>query len=144
MKLHEKLYQLRKKQGLTQEELAEKLEVSRQSISNWETGKVVPTTKRLTELSQLYNVPFHYFLTEEDEYLPIETTLHEVLRRRYQKKWILTTMIIIVVTSIILGIVIMIYSNTNNASVDEEVILDLYDLRNESIDQSSESTFGLD
>ena len=85
MKLHEKLYQLRKKQGLTQEELAEKLEVSRQSISNWETGKVVPTTKRLTELSQLYNVPFHYFLTEEDEYLPIETTLHEVLRRRYQK-----------------------------------------------------------
>ena len=53
-------------------------------------------------------------------------------------------MIIIVVTSIILGIVIMIYSNTNNASVDEEVILDLYDLRNESIDQSSESTFGLD
>lgn len=144
MKLYEKLYQLRKKQGITQAELAEKLEVSRQSISNWETGKAIPTTKRLTELSQLYNVPFHYFLTEEDEYLPIETTSPEIPRRRYQKKWILTAMIIIVVTSIILGIVIMIYNNTNNASVDEEVILDLYDLRNESIDQSSESTFGLD
>lgn len=47
MKLYEKLYQLRKKKGITQAELSEELNVSRQSISNWEVGTVTPTIKRL-------------------------------------------------------------------------------------------------
>ena len=44
MKFHEKLQNLRKNAGMTQLELAEKLMVSRQAISNWETG--VSQTKR--------------------------------------------------------------------------------------------------
>lgn len=72
MKLHEKLYQLRKKKGITQAELSEELNVSRQSISNWEVGTVTPTIKRLQELSHLYNVPLDYLLNEDkEEYLPI-------------------------------------------------------------------------
>lgn len=64
MKLHEKLYHLRKQKGLTQAELAEQLEVSRQSVSNWEVGTVVPSTKRLKDLSHLYEVPLDYLLDE--------------------------------------------------------------------------------
>lgn len=64
MKLHEKLYQLRKEKGLTQAELAERLEVSRQSVSNWEVGTTTPSTKRLRDLSQLYGVPLDYLLDE--------------------------------------------------------------------------------
>lgn len=65
MKLHEKLYQLRKEKGLTQAELAERLEVSRQSVSNWEVGTTTPSTKRLKDISQLYDVPLDYLLNED-------------------------------------------------------------------------------
>lgn len=77
MKLHEKLYQLRKEKGLTQAELAERLEVSRQSVSNWEVGTTTPSTKRLRGLSQLYDVPLDYLLNEDSPEKQEEATLKE-------------------------------------------------------------------
>lgn len=47
----------RKKNGYTQIELAEKLGVSRQTISKWETGEAVPSTDNLVALAQLYHIP---------------------------------------------------------------------------------------
>ena len=44
--------------------MAERLEVSRQSVSNWEVGTTTPSTKRLRDLSQLYGVPLDYLLDE--------------------------------------------------------------------------------
>lgn len=67
MKLEEKLISLRKKQGLTQQELAGKLEVSRQAVSKWEVGLAVPNTENLKILSDLYNVPVDYLLNDEQE-----------------------------------------------------------------------------
>lgn len=77
MKLHEKLYQLRKEKGLTQAELAERLEVSRQSVSNWEVGTTTPSTKRLRDLSQLYDVPLDYLLNEDSPEKQEEAQLKE-------------------------------------------------------------------
>ena len=56
MKFHEKLYELRKTGGLTQNELAEKLNVSRQSISKWETNASVPELDKLVQLSDLFGL----------------------------------------------------------------------------------------
>ena len=42
MALSEKLFELRRKQGLSQEQMAERLGVSRQAVSKWESGKTVP------------------------------------------------------------------------------------------------------
>ena len=42
MKFHEKLFELRKKEGLSQEELADKVNVSRQTVSKWEMGQSTP------------------------------------------------------------------------------------------------------
>lgn len=56
MNFHEKLYDLRKSSGLTQEEMAERLEVSRQTISNWETGSASPSLDKALELSELFSV----------------------------------------------------------------------------------------
>ncbi len=50
MKLSEKLYSYRKKAGMSQQELAEHLGVSRQSISKWETGTTVPSSEKLIRL----------------------------------------------------------------------------------------------
>ena len=54
--LGEKLYQLRKEKGISQEELAYNLNVSRQAISKWERGEALPDTDNLISLAKLYEV----------------------------------------------------------------------------------------
>ena len=56
------LYELRIKAGLSQEELAEKLFVTRQAVSRWETGETIPNTETLKLLSKLYNVSINTLL----------------------------------------------------------------------------------
>ena len=56
MKLEENLVRLRKEHGLSQRDLAEKLNVSRQAVSRWEQGTAVPSTDNLISLSQLYGI----------------------------------------------------------------------------------------
>ncbi len=63
MSLGEKLLDLRKKAGLSQEEVAEKLGVSRQSVSKWETDQTVPELIKAKLLSQLYNVSYDYLIS---------------------------------------------------------------------------------
>lgn len=60
-----KLVSLRKQKGLTQMELAEKLNVSRQAISRWEVGAAVPSTDNLRMLGDLYGVSVDYLLNDE-------------------------------------------------------------------------------
>ncbi len=55
-KFYERIYRLRKERGLTQEEIANELNVSRQTISNWETGSAQPTIDKAIELANLYDV----------------------------------------------------------------------------------------
>lgn len=55
-KLGNTLYELRKKAGLSQEELAEKLSVSRQAVSKWECGESLPDTEKLIAISKFYSV----------------------------------------------------------------------------------------
>lgn len=56
MTLENKLCCLRKKKGMTQAEVAERLNVSRQAVSRWEVGLAVPTTENLRCLGEIYQV----------------------------------------------------------------------------------------
>ncbi len=56
------LYELRTKHGMSQDELAEKVFVTRQAVSRWETGETVPNTETLKLLSKLYNVSINTLL----------------------------------------------------------------------------------
>lgn len=56
MKFNEKLLEIRKKQGLSQEELGMELQVSRQTISKWEQGQSYPDFQRLVMLSDYFNM----------------------------------------------------------------------------------------
>ena len=65
MKLGEKLQQLRKKSGLSQEQLAARLTVSRQAVSKWELDETMPDTENVIQLSRLFGVSCDYLLREE-------------------------------------------------------------------------------
>lgn len=67
MKLSEKILMLRKRDGLSQEELAEKLGVSRQAVSRWEVGSVQPDASNVLQLSKLFSVTADYLLNEDYE-----------------------------------------------------------------------------
>ena len=62
-----RLYELRKKQGLSQEELAEKLGVSRQAVSKWERSESSPDTDNLIALAQLYGMSLDELIYGEKE-----------------------------------------------------------------------------
>lgn len=66
MSFPENLYKLRKKNGLSQEELADKLNVSRQSISKWELGTSLPETEKLIAISKFFNVSLDYLISDEE------------------------------------------------------------------------------
>ena len=62
MKTNEIIYELRTKSGLSQDELAQKVFVTRQAVSRWETGETVPNTETLKLLSNLFNVSINTLL----------------------------------------------------------------------------------
>ena len=65
MELNEKLQELRKNKGLTQEELAEVLYVSRTAISKWESGRGYPNIESLKEISKFFDVSIDDLLSGE-------------------------------------------------------------------------------
>lgn len=65
MALSEKLYALRKERGLSQEQLAEGLKVSRQAISKWESGQSLPESDKLLALSEYFGASLDYLLKED-------------------------------------------------------------------------------
>lgn len=73
MNIGEKIIKLRKQNNMSQEELASKLNVSRQSISKWELNSATPDAYNLLELSKLFNVTTDYLLYDDyksDEDIP--------------------------------------------------------------------------
>lgn len=67
MILGEKIAQLRRKNGWSQEELADKMEISRQAVSKWESGQTMPDLERILRLSSLFGVTIDYLLKDGAE-----------------------------------------------------------------------------
>ena len=67
MQIADKIVQLRKEKGWSQEYLAEKLGVSRQSISKWESGAAMPEVNRIVELADLFGVTTDYLLKDKSD-----------------------------------------------------------------------------
>ena len=94
MNLSAKLTSLRKQKGLTQMDLAEKLNVSRQAISRWEVGTAVPSTDNLKVLSELYGVTVDYLLNDgavqiHEERAPISVSKsHTPKTRKSMMLWL--------------------------------------------------------
>ena len=66
MEFHEKLQELRKRKGLTQEELAEALYVSRTAVSKWESGRGMPGIESLKAISKFFGITLDTLLSSEE------------------------------------------------------------------------------
>lgn len=75
MSLGNSLYQARKKSGLSQEIVAEKLGVSRQTISKWETDDTVPDIYQAKKLSKIYNLSLDELIEFDTDLKQIEETI---------------------------------------------------------------------
>jgi len=73
MELNERIMLLRKQAGLTQEQLGEKLGVSRQAVSKWEAGQANPDVVYITELCRLFDVSSDWLLLGEEKGVPGNT-----------------------------------------------------------------------
>ncbi len=67
MQFQDKLFSLRKRQGMTQAELSEAINVSRQAISKWEMGTAVPDVSNMLALSRVFHVSVDYLVNDEME-----------------------------------------------------------------------------
>ena len=66
MELSEKIQKLRKEQGLTQEQFAEQLFVSRTAVSKWETGRGTPSMESLKQIANLFHITLDQLLSTEE------------------------------------------------------------------------------
>lgn len=106
MQFRDKLFQLRKRDGMTQAELAEAINVSRQAISKWEMGTAIPDVSNMLALSKLFNVSVDYLVNDEMESesdAPVVKATVAVLKINYQ--YILVRVIVAICMIAIVGIV---------------------------------------
>lgn len=108
MKLNDKLMELRKVNGWSQEELANKIGVSRQTISNWELGDTSPDTNKLIQLSEVFGKSI-------DEILDMKkSTVREKAKRNRKKILFIVFVIIIVLYFLVFIYKFTIINNINN------------------------------
>ena len=136
MELNEKLLSLRKKNKLTQAQVAEALDVSRQAISNWETGAVLPSTDNLKALSRLYQVPADSLLNDDTDLFAgsVEKTAENnntnskfsILKKR-------RAIILIYLLTIFLVVALSVAATLFVLWAREPKAIDLYDLESEQV-----------
>ena len=130
MNLSAKLTSLRKQKGLTQMDLAEKLNVSRQAISRWEVGTAVPSTDNLKVLSELYGVTVDYLLNDDTvpiskEREPISVNeSHKPKTRKFMMLWLFVAdAIVAAVIASILTVASIQNKNQNQVVPIEDLIV---------------------
>lgn len=103
MKFYEKLIILRKKAFLSQEELAEKLDVTRQTISKWELGQSKPDIDKLQMMSNLFQVDVNTLTNEDislEDSVNIKKEESPKKKKNGDRKFILYILIIIFIASL--------------------------------------------
>lgn len=140
MELKEKLVALRKEKGLTQLAVAERLGVSRQAISRWESGITLPSTDNLKSLSALYGVPVDYLLNSdaEREDNRVQTDMNCGEQTTPQKK---VKRRIIIGFAILLLVVVVVIAFTKERS-KQNVLIE--EMEEERVDTSLEGDFHFD
>ena len=111
MEIGKKIMDLRKKNGLSQEELAEKVGVARQTISKWELGETSPDLKQSKELSKIFNVSLDELVDNDIKDILVEKTSNTEKLAGIILKLIKFMVIFIIVAPILLIALRIIFKN---------------------------------
>jgi len=140
-----KLVSLRKQKGLTQMNLAERLNVSRQAISRWEVGAAVPSMDNLKVLGELYGVQVDYLLNDDAECeskapeIPREdSSVQEDTGKRSKNKSVIVCILVIVITIAVLICAARLYDR------EADVVTPIVDMDIESVEDNPDGTFDFD
>lgn len=118
MNLAEKILKLRKQYNLSQEQLAEKLGISRQSISKWESGQSIPELDKIVQISEIFGVSTDYLLRNTEDCPKKTTQFDNNYKTHYSKKKIRIIISIICISFSFLSIFVMwIISKINPAPI---------------------------
>ena len=123
MELKDKLVSLRKKSGLSQALLAEKLAVSRQTVSNWELGEILPSTDNLVRLSKLYGVSLDYLVSDDVEHPAVAVAVAErpgeQIMESPRLKTVLTGVVIVFAFALVLALLYLVFSMGYGKGVED-------------------------
>ena len=111
MDIGNKIMGLRKKSGLSQEELAEKVGVARQTISKWELGETSPDIKQAKELSRIFNVSLDELVSNDIKDILVEKTSNTEKLAGLILKLMKIALVFVVVAPILLITAAVIYKN---------------------------------
>ena len=110
MNFPEKLQKLRKERGWSQEELANRITVSRQAVSKWELGTAVPDTDNIVQLSELFGVTTDYLIKDNldcDEDIPaVARTAANVRKAEQSRQLLIAGIVTLVLGVIIIGVLL--------------------------------------
>lgn len=101
MSLGERLYELRKSKNLSQEEVADKLNVTRQTVSKWETDESKPDFDKIVPICELFGIDSKELLTGEKELTKDETETKENKEIKKKKATIISVSILLYFVSIV-------------------------------------------
>lgn len=104
MGLGNKIVEMRKEKNLSQEQLAEKLEVSRQTISNWENGKFYPDIDALVKISKYFNISLDNLLSYDTEVLKYLKDSTDTVKSNKNLLYAILLNIILLIIFVIIGI----------------------------------------
>ncbi|MBP3597780.1 MAG: helix-turn-helix transcriptional regulator [Clostridia bacterium] len=104
MDLGKRIIEMRKKNNLSQEQLAEKLEVSRQTISNWENGKFYPDIDALVRISRYFNISLDDLLSYDDKVLDYLKESTNVVKSNRKLLYAIILNILLIILFVIIGI----------------------------------------
>ncbi len=125
MDIGNKIMELRKKCGLSQEELAEKVGVARQTISKWELGETSPDIKQAKELSKIFNISLDELVSNDINNILVEKTSNTEKLAGLILKLIKVALVLVVVGPILLLIAAIIYKNIQNNNLGRVVSKDI-------------------
>ena len=156
MKFGENLYNLRKKQKMSQEKLAEKIGVSRQSVSKWENGSAYPEMNRILELCKIFHCQLNDLVN--DNIVDLDSLDEEVkmsivkFNKEKQKKLKMTSktisvcskvlqIITIIISAVMVISMFFIPSIVNNVNINEEnIIIANRNLQDLNLDEITSNT----
>ena len=105
MDLGKKIMTMRNEKNLSQEQLAEKLNVTRQTISNWENGKFYPDIDSLVNLSKFFNVSIDVLLSYDDKVLDYLKDSTDIVKSNKNILYAVLLNILLIIAFIIVGII---------------------------------------